>query len=88
MITFTIGELSDDYTGESEEDEDEERSVNTDTGLPDSQLSDGKYDDAREKKKRKKKRKKAAKKEIRKAKRKEEKNTKWKGPPRPLSLSY
>ena len=88
MIIITIGELSDDYTGESEDDEDTEWSVNTDTGLPDSQLSDGKYDDAREKKKRKKKRKKAAKREIRKAKRKEEKNTKSKGPPRPRSPSY
>ena len=37
---LAAGTFSDDYTGSSEDDEDEERSVNTETGLPDSQGSD------------------------------------------------
>ena len=53
-------EYSDDYTGEDEESENEERSVDTRIGLPDSQLTDGTYDEQKEKKKRRKKAKKAA----------------------------
>ena len=34
------GEFDDDYTGSSEEDENQERSVNTDSGLPDTQSSE------------------------------------------------
>jgi len=75
------GEYSDDYTGEDEEDEDEERSVDTCTGLPDSQLTDGTYDEQIDKKKRKKKTKKAKKK----AKRSRRKSTS-RSPP--LSPSY
>ena len=58
------GEFSDDFTGEDEEDEDAVRSVDTRTGLPDSQITDRSYDDYKEKKKRKKKAKKAEKKEA------------------------
>jgi hypothetical protein len=56
------GEFSDDFTGDDEDEENEDRSVDTRTGLPDSQLTDGSYDDHKEKKKRKKRAKKAAKK--------------------------
>ena len=59
------GEFSDDFTGEDEDDEDEKRSVDTRTGMPDSQLTDASYDEQIEKKKRKKKKKKASKKRSR-----------------------
>ncbi len=52
------GEFSDDFTGEDEDDEDEKQSVDTRTGMPDSQLTDASYDEQIEKKKRKKKKKK------------------------------
>ena len=46
--------ISDDYTGTSEEEEEESRSVNTETGLPDSQASDSPYLSRSQKRKRKK----------------------------------
>ena len=55
-------EFSDDYTGSSDDNEDGERSVNTDSGLPDTQASDSPYLSRADKKKRKKKLKKAKKK--------------------------
>ena len=58
-------EFSDDYTGSSDDDEEDERSVNTATGLPDTQASDSPYLARADKKKRKKKK---AKKENKKAK--------------------
>jgi len=57
--------FSDDFTDSSDDKEDEERSVNTDTGLPDTQASDSPYLSRTEKKKRKKKK---AKKESKRAK--------------------
>ena len=47
--------FSDDYTDSSDEVEDEERSVNTDTGLPDTQASDSPYLTRADKKKEKEK---------------------------------
>jgi len=55
--------FSDDYTGTSEDDEEEERSVNTATGMPDTQASDSPYLTRSEKKKKKSKK---AKKEVKK----------------------
>ena len=63
--------FSDDYTGSSDEVEDEERSLNTETGLADTQASDSPYL-ARGDKKKKKKRK--QKKENKKAKRNSKKS--------------
>jgi len=51
---LAAGSIEDDYTGESEEGEDKERSVNTETGLPDTQASDSPYMTRSSKKKRKK----------------------------------
>jgi hypothetical protein len=53
--------FSDDYTGSSEDAEEEERSVNTATGMPDTQASDSPFLSRSEKKKRKSKK---AKKEV------------------------
>ena len=57
------GIFSDDYTGSSEEEVEEERSVNTETGMPDTQASDSPYLTRSQKKRRRKKEKKASKKE-------------------------
>lgn len=70
--------FSDDYTVSSEEEE--ERSVNTDTGLPDTQASESPYLTRAEKKKRKQKK-------AKKASKKAKKNSK-KGRSPPRSPSY
>ena len=57
------GLLDDDYTGSSEEEENEERSVNTESGLPDTQASDSPYQPRNKKRKRKEKKSKKGKKE-------------------------
>ncbi len=81
--------FSDDYTDSSDEVEDEERSVNTDTGLPDTQASDSPYLTRPDKKKKKKrKQKKENKKAKRSSKKMEERKSgrRKKSPPR--SPSY
>ena len=47
-------QFSDDYTGSSDEQEEDERSVNTENGMPDTQESDSPYLTRADKKKRKK----------------------------------
>jgi len=62
--------FSDDYTGTSEDDEEEERSVNTATGMPDTQASDSPFLSRSEKKKRRSKKSKKEVKKQRKARKK------------------
>jgi len=81
-------EFSDDFTGESEDSENEERSVDTRTGMPDSQLTDGTYDDQKEKKKKRRKKAKKAKKQSVKESKEKEGNTKKKRSSPPRSPSY
>jgi hypothetical protein len=81
--------FSDDYTDLSDEVEDEKRSVNTDTGLPDTQASDSPYlTRADKKKKKKRKQKKEDKKAKKNSKKREESKSdrRKKSPPR--SPSY
>jgi len=66
------GTFSDDYTGSSEEEEDETRSVNTDTGRPDTQDSESPYLSRSEKQKRKKRKEKKEAKKSKKADKKRE----------------
>ena len=74
------GTFTDDYTGSSEEEEDEARSVNTDTGRPDTQDSESPYLSRSEKQKRKKrKEKKDAKKSKKAAKKRESRKDKKRG---------
>ena len=79
--------FTDDYTGSSEDDEEAERSVNTDTGLPDTQASESPYLSRSQKRKRKR-----AKKEAKKAKKESKKRESRKGKNRgrlpPGSPSY
>jgi hypothetical protein len=86
---LAAGSIEDDYTGESEDEEDEERSVNTETGLPDTQASDSLYETRSGKKKRKKRK---AKKESKKEKKNRKRDEKRKGMKRdnspPRSPSY
>jgi len=86
---LAAGSFEDDYTGESEDEEDEERSVNTETGLPDTQASDSPYETRSSKKKRKKRK---AKKEAKKEKKNRKRDEKRKGMKRvnspPRSSSY
>ena len=86
---LAAGSIEDDYTGESEDEEDEERSVNTETGLPDTQASDSPYETRSSKKKRKKRK---AKKESKKEKKNRKRDEKRKGMKRdnspPRSPSY
>ena len=82
--------FSDDYTASSEEDEDDERSVNTVTGLPDTQASDSPYVSRSEKQKRKKekKEKKEAKKSKKASKKRENHRDKKRSRSPPGSPSY
>ena len=64
--------FSDDYTDSSDEVEDEERSVNTDTGLPDTQASDSPYLTRADKKKKKKRKQKKENKKAKKSSKKRE----------------
>jgi len=66
------GTFSDDYTGSSEEDETEERSVNTETGMPDTQASDSPYLSRSQRKRRKQIRSKRSLKKSKKTKKKDE----------------
>ena len=68
----------DDYTASSEEEVEEERSVDTETGLPDTQASDSPYRTRSQKKKRRKKK---AKKASKKEKRRNKKNGGKRSPP-------
>ena len=78
---------TDDYTGSSEEDEDEERSVNTETGLQDTQESDSPYLTRTQKRKRKRD-KKEAKKAKKASKKHERRKAKKGGGTPPGSPSY
>jgi len=81
-------QFSDDYTGSSD-DEEEERSVNTDTGLPDTQASDSPYLSRANKKKRKKRKAKRENKRAKKNnKREEKKREKKRDRSHPRSPSY
>lgn len=82
--------FSDDYTGSSEDqEEEEERSVNTETGMPDTQASDSPYCTRAEKKKRKHKKAKKASKKAKKNNKKEGSfKDKKKGRSPPGSPSY
>ena len=85
---LAAADFSDDFTGDDEDLENEERSVDTRTGMPDSQLTDGSYDDHKEKKKkRRKKAKKAQKKSVKEGRRKEGNNKRKRRSP-PRSPSY
>ena len=81
--------FSDDYTDSSDEVEDEERSVNTDTGLPDTQASDSPYLTRADKKKKMKRKQKKENKKAKKSskKREESKSDRRKNSP-PRSPSY
>ena len=79
--------FSDDYTGSSEEDEDEKRSVNTETGLQDTQESDSPYLTRTQKRKRKRD-KKEAKKAKKASKKHERRKAKKGGGTPPGSPSY
>ena len=71
--------FSDDYTGSSEDDEDTQRSVNTDTGLPDTQASESPYLSRTQKRKRKRKRDKKEAKKAKKAMKKSKRSKAKKG---------
>jgi len=79
--------FSDDYTGSSEEEEEGSRSVNTETGLPDSQASDSPYVSRSQKRKRKEA-KKAAKQAKKERKMRETREDKKRGGSPPGSPSY
>jgi hypothetical protein len=86
---LAAGSIEDDFTGESEEDEDEERSVNTETGLPDTQASDSPYVTRSSKKKRKKRKdKKESKKGKKSSKRDDDRKGRKRGKSSPRSPSY
>ncbi len=80
--------FSDDFTGTSEDDEEEDRSVNTATGLPDTQASDSPYLCRSEKKKRKSKKSKKEVKKKRKARKSGSRRDGKKRPSPPASPSY
>ena len=86
---LAAGTFSDDYTGSSEDDEDEDRSVDTETGLADSSASDSSYLTRSQKKKRKRRKaKKASKKSKKSHKKAEDRKREGSGKSRPRSPSY